>query len=115
MLPLALTGSGASAFFLKPDTRREWASSKELLALHQWNWDIYGNDGHPVVDPFSKENTHCKLQVRERDTSKFLWETPTFPFENLWVSPDSAFIVGLASHAKLPYHLLVYGGTGRAP
>lgn len=65
-------------------------------------------------DPFTAENTYSWLRVVEKASGKELFRAPVPALTQLWISPDSRFIVGISS-IKLwnPFQLVVFTRSGK--
>jgi hypothetical protein len=65
-------------------------------------------------DPFTAENTYSWLRAVDRASGKELFRTPVPALTQLWISPDSRYIVGISS-IKLwnPYQLVVFTRSGK--
>jgi hypothetical protein len=65
-------------------------------------------------DPFTAENTYSWMRVVEKASGRELFRAPVPALTQLWISPDSKYVVGMSS-IKLwnPYQLVVFTRSGK--
>ncbi len=95
------------------------AESDRLVAEHHHDWSRATEEPRlkmitTTKDPFTAENTYSYLRVVEKGSGRELFRKPVPALTQLWISPDSRFIVGISS-VKLwnPYQLVVFDRSGR--
>lgn len=78
-------------------------------ATQQQRWKMISGD----QDPFSPRNDYAWLTVTDKRTGQRLFRSPVPALTQLWISPDSLFVLGL-SEIKLwnPYQLVLFDHTG---
>ncbi|HEY7372529.1 MAG TPA: hypothetical protein VIF57_10255 [Polyangia bacterium] len=84
---------------------------------HDWSeatrsrrWKMISGD----QDPFSPRNDYSWLTVTDKKTGQTLFRSPVPALTQLWISPDSRYVLGL-SHVKLwnPYQVVLFDRAGR--
>jgi len=95
------------------------AESSSLVAEHHHDWSPKARfpgwkTPKSYKDIFSSANTYSALVVIDRTTKRQLFKTPAPALRNLWISPDSKFIVGI-SNVKFcnPVQIVVFNNRGK--
>jgi hypothetical protein len=98
------------------DLREETAS---VIAEHHHDWTRATEAARFKMitgtrDPFTAENTYSYLRLVDKASGREIFRAPVPALSQLWISPDSRFVVGL-SNIKLwnPYQLVVFTRAGR--
>lgn len=115
LAPAALRGD-AVAYSKVVDLRAE---SDSLLVEHHHDWSPAAAEARRKwraagSDPFGADNTFSTLTVLEKPSGRRLFESAVPALTDLWISPDSRYVVGLST-IKLsnPVQLVVFDRSGR--
>lgn len=95
------------------------AESATTLAEHHHDWSRATEPARfkmitTTKNPFTAENTYSYLRVVDKGSGRELFRAPVPALTQLWISPDSRYVVGI-SNIQLwnPYQLVVFTRTGR--
>ena len=95
-----------------------YAETGAVRAEHHHDWSSRTHDARwkmisTTKDPFTADNDYSYLRLRDKATGTELFRRPVPALTQIWISPDSKYVVGI-SHVMLwnPYQLVVFSRSG---
>jgi len=83
---------------------------------HDWSWQTHDARWKMISttkDPFTVENVYSYLQLRDKASGAELFHRPVPALTQIWISPDSKYVVGISNIMLWnPYQLVVFNKFG---